>query len=119
MTGSSPRVRSLDKDGQPKISEKLFQAQVKKAALINGWRFYHTWNSFRSVAGFPDCVLVHAKKGRLIFAELKSDDGKVTREQQEWLDDLMSLRKFGPVFVEVYIVRPKDFDWFWEVLKRD
>jgi hypothetical protein len=107
------RARSLDSDGKPKISEKVFQGQVRKAAIVNGFLFYHTWNSMRSAAGFPDCVLVHPKKGRLIFAELKSETGKVTPEQQSWIDALMDVPG-----VEGYILRPSDFDWFWESLRK-
>jgi hypothetical protein len=99
----------------PKITEKVFQEQVRKAAIVTGWRLYHTWNSFRSTEGFPDLVLVHPKKARLIFAELKSETGKVSDTQQQWLDDLSVLIPFG---VEVYMIRPSDFDWFWEVLKK-
>jgi len=99
-----------------KITEKVFQEQVRKAAILTGWSCYHTWNSFRSTEGFPDCVLVHPKKGRLIFAELKSENGKVSEAQQQWLDDLSTLVPLG---VEVYMLRPSDFDWFWEeVLKK-
>jgi len=98
-----------------KITEKVFLAQVRKAALIHGYRFYHTFNSMRSDVGFPDICMVNAKKGRLIFAELKSDKGKVTPKQQEWLDDLLSLGGYVP---EVYLWRPSDMDEIWEILRR-
>lgn len=96
---------------QLKITEKAFMAQVRKAALLTGWRYYHTWNSFHSAAGFPDCVLVHAKKRRLMFVEVKTDTGKLTPDQQAWLDDLQAAN------VSAFVLRPKDFDWFWEYLK--
>ena len=49
---------------------------------------------------------------RLIFAELKSAKGKVTPEQEQWLKSLS-----GVPGVEVYTLRPEDFDWFYERLK--
>ena len=67
-------------------SEKQFEGQVKDLAKIFHWLYYHTWRSIHSPAGFPDCVLVRGN--RIIFAELKSEKGKVSTSQQEWLDAL-------------------------------
>ena len=39
-------------------------------------------------AGFPDLVLVHKERRLLLFAELKSEKGKVEPEQQAWLEAL-------------------------------
>ncbi len=68
------------------ITEKAFESQVKSLAKIFGWRYYHTWRSFHSPAGFPDVVMV--RPPRLVFAELKSEKGKTTPEQEGWLEDL-------------------------------
>jgi hypothetical protein len=97
-------------DGKPVISEKVFQEQVRKAAIINGWRYYHTWSSMHSAQGFPDICMVRDK--RLIFCELKSAKGKVTVEQEAWLKSLACIPN-----VEVYTLRPDDFDDFYERLK--
>ncbi len=67
-------------------SEKQLEGQVKDLAKIYHWLYYHTWRSIHSPAGFPDCVLVRGN--RIIFAELKSEKGKVSTSQQEWLDAL-------------------------------
>ena len=72
-----------------KLTEKAFMAQVTQMATWFGWRVYHTYDSRRSSAGFPDLVLVHPGRG-LIFAELKVGRGKLTPEQQAWLDDLQA-----------------------------
>jgi hypothetical protein len=109
--GESEEV--MTKVGEPKISEKVFQEQVRRAAIVAGFRIYHTWNSFRSTEGFPDNIMVHEKKKRLIVAELKSETGKVTDKQQEWLDAFRALP-----WVEVYLWRPADFDEAWEILKK-
>lgn len=100
----------LGKDGKPQISEKVFQEQVRKAAVMAGWRFYHTWNSMRSVKGFPDCLLI--KGSRMIVAELKREGGIFTPEQDDWLNAFE-----GVPGVEVFRLYPRDFDMFWEVLK--
>ena len=68
------------------ISEKAFESQVKHLAKLFGWRYYHTWRSIHSPAGFPDTVMV--RPPRLIFAELKSEKGKLTPEQEAWIEDL-------------------------------
>ena len=69
-------------------------------AHIYGWRLvYHTFRSQHSPSGFPDYVLV---RERVVFAELKTEKGKPTPFQTEWLD---GLRSAG---AEVYLWRPSD-----------
>ncbi len=71
--------------GTSSISEKEFQAAVLVKAKRNGWLVYHTHDSRKSEAGFPDLVLV---RGSVIFAELKSETGKPTAGQLKWIDAL-------------------------------
>jgi hypothetical protein len=61
-------------------------------------------------AGLPDLIL--CKPPRLIFAELKSERGRVRAEQQAWLD---ALRQCAGV--EVYLWRPSDWASIVETLK--
>ena len=92
-------------------------------ALALGWRGYHTHRSQHSPAGFPD--LTRVKAGRLIFAELKTERGKTSPEQDAWLADLEAVELLGrdhalgrsvtivtkPVLeplVRVYVWRPAD-----------
>lgn len=81
-------------------------------ALALGWRGYHTHRSQHSPAGFPDLTLV--KAGRLIFAELKTERGKTTPEQDAWLADLRTVEletyDTDPLdaVVRVYVWRPSD-----------
>lgn len=90
-------------------SEKKLEGWVKELAKLFGYRYYHTWRSLHSPAGFCDCVLV--RPPRLIFAELKSDRGKLTPEQEAWLDVLS--RCPG---VEVYLWKPDDFQDISDIL---
>ena len=90
----------------PKISEAQFQAQVIRYAELMGWRAYHTYDSRRSAAGFPDLVLV--KRPRIVFAELKSGRGRVSPSQAAWLAELRACRQ------EVFCWRPSD----WEEIER-
>ena len=97
----------------PKITEKLFMQRIIQAARALGFLVYHTFNAYRSAKGFPDLTMVHRKSGRLIFVEVKSEDGKLTPEQTQWINTLATTGG------EVYVVKPSDWDrWFWERLKR-
>lgn len=68
-----------------KVSEKEFMAEVVKVAKSLGWKVYHTHDSRKSEAGFPDLVLA---RDRVIFAELKTEAGKFSAAQLNWLDAL-------------------------------
>ncbi len=94
-----------------KMTEKELTATLMKAARDCGYLAYHTWRSFHSPAGFPDCVFV--KPGRLIIAELKGPKGKVSPAQQEWLDTLRQVTG-----IEVYLWREDDLEEAYSILLR-
>ena len=73
--------------------EKKLQAEIIGMAVGSrtrpsplGWRAYHSYFSDRSEAGWPDLVLV---RDRIIYAELKTMKGRLTRAQEEWRDALV------------------------------
>lgn len=84
-------------------SEKEFQEQVVTLAQALRWRYYHTHRSDRSPAGFPDLVLVHPARGRLLFRELKSEKGSASAAQREWIEDLSAAHQ------DVGVWRPRDW----------
>lgn len=87
------------------MSEKDFQAGVLKLALFHGFKLrYHTHDSRRSAPGFPDLVLVNPRTGRVLWRELKTNKGRVSPEQQEWLDGLTACGMDAGVW------RPNDLD---------
>lgn len=94
-----------------KQSEKQFQAAVVEYAKLNGWKTYHTFDSRRSDPGFPDLVL--SRGDRLVFLELKSETGRASTAQLEWLDALH--RAPG---ITVGVVRPRDWSTIEEMLSR-
>lgn len=96
-------------------TEKEFQASVIELARVNGFRDYHTHNSRHSAAGFPDLVLVRGD--RLIFAELKTERGRVSEAQRAWLDDLTAVA-LACSGVEVYIWRPSHWPHIARALAR-
>lgn len=101
-------------------SEKALMTTVCTTAQLKGWLVYHTYDSRRSSPGFPDLCMVRGP--RCIFAEIKAQRGKVTAEQQRWLDALRALSPTPPLTtdqptpVEVYVWRPSDLDAIAQVL---
>jgi hypothetical protein len=93
----------------PPLTEAQFQAQVIQLATLLRWRCYHTWTSLHSAAGYPDLTLVRGK--RLVFAELKSERGKVRPEQEAWLHDL---HEAG---AQAFIWRPSEWARIVEILR--
>lgn len=73
------------------MNEKQIQQGLIDTAGMTGWLSYHTFDSRRSAPGFPDLVLVHAKRGELAFVECKGPRGILSPEQQEWLAALESI----------------------------
>jgi hypothetical protein len=91
-------------------SERLFQDKVEQIAKMNGWLIFHAsphmvrpgvWRS--DGKGFPDLVLCHPSRG-LIFAELKSQEGRLSHEQKLWAEALLNAG------VEHYVWRPNQLD---------
>jgi len=68
------------------VTERDWRQTVVDYARLHGWRVYFAWRSDHSPAGFPDLTLVRGE--RLVFAELKRHDGKLTEPQEAWLADL-------------------------------
>lgn len=85
-------------------SEKDLQSIVIEQMKWKGWLCYHTFDSRRSQAGFPDLVAVKGTK--IMFVEFKSEKGKVKPEQAIWLNRLTD------AYGEVWLVRPSTQDAF-------
>lgn len=104
----------------PGPSESDFLVMVTDLASLLGWRWAHfrparTNHGWRTPAsgslgkGWPDLVLTRDRDGRMIFAELKTDTGRVEDDQSEVLGYLRGVaRRHG--WLQVHIWRPRDFD---------
>lgn len=91
-------------------SESEWMDEVRTIARLRDWPFvYHTHDSRHSAAGFPDLVLI--RPPRMIFAELKSEQGTTTREQSRYGEAINGCD--APVW-EVW--RPSDVDHVHETL---
>jgi len=104
-------------------SESDLLATVIEMAHALGWRVHHVYDSRINPRaprrsgrerytdpGFPDLVL--CRPPRLLFVELKRDDGRLRAGQVDWLD---ALEDCG---VETMVVRPADLDRLEEELRR-
>jgi hypothetical protein len=103
-TLSTPDVdyRSLAAtEALPGLSERRFQGQVVRLARLFGWSTYHTWDSRRSDPGFPDLVMV--RRPRIVWAELKSERGRLTADQKAWIEELRACGQ------SVYVWRPSSW----------
>lgn len=103
----------------PKVTETEFQQQVVQLATIAGWQHLHVrrtigrgrkWTTSTNLPGWPDLLLW--KPGRIVAAELKTDTGKTTPEQDAVL---ASLTAAG---VETHVWRPADWDEIASTLGR-
>ncbi len=100
----------------PPITEQAFQRQVIALARLHHWRVAHfrparTAKGWRTpcqadAAGWPDLVL--CRPPRLLFVELKSERGRLSAEQEAWID---ALTRAGQVCL---LWRPSD----WEEIER-
>lgn len=94
----------------PALTEAQLLGLITQMAGHLGWWAYHTRDSRGSQPGFPDLVLAHRKHG-VVFAELKREGGRLSRDQEFWLD---TLRASGQ---HAYVWRPADLSEIESVLR--
>jgi hypothetical protein len=110
------------------ISEKEFQKQVIQFAKQCGWRIAHFRPAQNSKGqwrtpvaadgkGFPDLVLVRGFS--LIFAELKTDKGRIGPEQKRWLEALDTVGVIAGRAVKAVVWRPKDWNEIERILNHE
>ena len=97
--------------------EREFQNRLTETARMMGWRVYSIPDSRRAtLAGFPDLVMWRVRDGRILFAELKREKGRLSRSQEAVLDELRMIT--GPMpGAEVHIWRPSDWDQILLILR--
>lgn len=96
--------------GPLRFTEAQFQTWVVSYARLMGWLVYHTHDSRRSEAGFPDLVLTRGET--LLFRELKTETGRLRPEQTHWLSALETAGQ------DVAVWRPSDEKAIQEALRR-
>jgi len=102
------------------VSEAAFADVVENLLTLHGWRWIHyepairqsgLWATpLRGARGFPDYFAI--RDGRIIIAEIKRENGRLSRAQTEWIAELERSS------VEVYVWRPSDVETINETLRR-
>jgi hypothetical protein len=103
------------------ITERDFTDQVIQLASRLGWLCLHI-RPGRTVAGwrtcvqgqgkgFPDVLAVHKVSGRIFVAELKSNHGRLSPEQEIWL------QLFRAAGIPAYVWTPKNWGAIEDVLR--
>lgn len=110
-------------------TESGFQGWVVNLAHTYGWLVFHARPARNAAGGwttatigdigFPDLVL--ARGGRVVFAELKAEGGRLALAQQAWLDELQGDQEHNRRHPrarshEVHVWRPADRDEIRQVL---
>ena len=93
-------IRNYERDERLAWSEATFQREVIKLARAHGWlvhaqrpaRTKRGWaTAIQGDPGFPDLVLVRQR--RIIFAELKTETGRLPGDQRAWLGALEACQR--------------------------
>ena len=92
------------------VTEASLEKTVEELLSLHGWLVYHTHDSRRSNPGFPDIVAVRGET--VLFLELKTERGKLRKEQEAWGRALMVARD-----VRYMVVRPRDLEWLVEEVR--
>lgn len=103
------------------MTEADLQSAVLELLRLRGYRTAHFHDSRREVrpgvfvgdkdaAGFPDIVAVRKRDGRCLIIELKSEKGRLSKAQDEWLLAFEQVEG-----VEQYVFKPSD--WFSGAIK--
>lgn len=97
------------------ITEAEFQQRILDLAMMRGWKVCHFrpartergWRTpIQGNKGFPDLVL--ARRGTVIFAELKAERGNLSTDQEAWGIAI------GPRFL---VWRPSDWPEVQKILE--
>jgi hypothetical protein len=91
-------------------TEADFQKKITDLASLLNLKWHHETDSRKSPKGWPDLVISGPE--HVLFVELKSEKGRVTAEQAEWLD---ALDRAGG---NVYVWRPSMWDDIEKTLRR-
>ena len=103
-----------------RLTEAAFLVMVVDLAELHGWLVMHqrpawTKRGWRTAVtgspGFPDLILI--RDGVMLAVELKADGGRLTPEQDRWLE---AFRRCG---IGGGIWRPKDWDLIELTLRRE
>ncbi len=92
VTQAAPGITIIQGALPADIGETEFQDRhVIPYLEARGWLVYHTHDSRRSKEGYPDLTAFRLEKCQgPVFAELKSETGKLSKAQEKWRDAILA-----------------------------
>lgn len=111
LTAYYARQQRVPSTTVPAVSEKTFQARVRRLARELGYRDFAVYDSRRSPQGWFDLALARPYD-KLVLAELKTGSGKQSASQRDWFEDLRRIER-----VETYLWYPGDWERIVDVLR--
>ena len=91
-------------------TEAQFQRAVVEAATVLGWIAVAIPNMIGNPTGWPDLILIG--HGRVMFRELKTERGKLSPKQRQWLERLQGAG------ADAALRRPADWELIVAELRR-
>lgn len=88
-----------------------FQGWIIDEALLHEWLVEHVEGGTRVGLGYPDLRLVHNELGRSLTVELKTDTGKLSEEQVEWLESLVACGETVAVWRPALLYEIRRYLW--------
>jgi hypothetical protein len=99
-------------------TERDFQRAVMELAELSGWETLHVRTSMQQgrymtattgtlARGWPDLVLFHPARQKVLYVELKTDRGRLSPDQERVLSLLSAI--FEGTWASVQVWRPKDW----------
>jgi hypothetical protein len=124
VTASHPHLVAFEAAVAKGMSEKVWAAHVRSLLTVAGFQLvYSTWNSLHSPKGWPDVVAIRRESPgfTVVIAELKTERGKTTAAQDQWLDAWGAIAATmnglsQTVRVVVGVFRPRDKEELWRLL---
>ena len=102
------------------MKEQQFLNNIVQLAHLHGWMVAHfrpakTDKGWRTPVsadgkGFPDLLLIHPQRGKLLVIEVKIPPNHLSEEQKDWID------WFQEAGVSVIIAKPEDWDYIVRTL---
>ena len=106
-------IAAMPKDALRNLSEREFQRALMSYAEDHGWKIHYMYKSAQRLAdgsyrglgtaGWPDLFGVHITTGRAVAIECKSERGRASDAQQEWLGLLATVEG-----CDAFLWRPRD-----------
>lgn len=85
------------------LTEADWQSKVLYLAGLLRWQHFHPRVMRGSHGGWPDLALWHPGRGEFLLAELKTETGRLRRDQERVIAELRSCG------LEVHVWRPRDW----------